>query len=68
MSRNNKIILVVAAGVLVACLCLAVGGLFAFNQVAGIVGNIMTSNDPAAAAAAGQNMLDYTLPPLISPS
>lgn len=62
MSRNNKIILGVAAGVLVACLCLAVGGLFAFSQVAGIVGNMMTSNDPAAASAAGQSMLDYTLP------
>lgn len=63
MSRNNKIILGVVAGVLLACLCLAVGGLFAFNQIVGLVSSLVTSDDPAAAAAAGQSMLDYTLPP-----
>lgn len=62
MSRNNKIILGVTAGVLVACLCLAVGGLFAFNQIASLFGSLVTSSDPAAAADAGQSMLDYTLP------
>lgn len=57
MSRNNKIILGVAAVLIIACICLAVVGIFAFNQVAS-----MTNSDPAEAATAGQSMLDYTLP------
>ncbi len=63
MSRNTKIILGVVAGLLVVCLCLAVVGFFAFNQIASFAGSMLTSDDPAAAEAAGQGMLDYSLPP-----
>ena len=58
MSRNGKIILGVLAGVLVLCLCVAVGGFALFGAVTKSVVN-NTATGPEEAAQVGQKIANY---------
>ena len=59
MNRNTKIILAVLAGVLVLCVCLAVGGLLIVRNV----GDSLVIDDPGEISDAANEIADYTLPP-----
>jgi hypothetical protein len=62
MSRNTKIILGIVGGLILLCICAVVGGLVALRYGGEAIARNLTTDDPAAAAAAAGEMVDYTLP------
>jgi len=63
MSRNQKILIGVIGGLVLACLCLLLGGGLAFQVVAPLIGEELVIDDPGEVAALSATMLDYELPP-----
>jgi len=61
MSRNQKILIGVIGGLILACLCLFLGGGLAFQVVAPLIGEALVIDDPGEVAALSATMLDYEL-------
>lgn len=62
MSRNAKIVLGIAGGLLFLCICVTGGGLLLLRSAGDELVDAMIVEDPAEAAAIGREIVDYDLP------
>lgn len=62
MSRNAKIALAVGGGLLLVCICAGAVGLLAINQFGRTISRSVVT-DPTQAAAAGDNIASFEIPP-----